>query len=118
MAQRIAQGVKLAVVTNLRAGVKRFKFQSSVVHGLLGFLVGGQQHLEPTVHTITVHHVRSNAPAHAIALLQHKTFNAMLLQPDRAGETSQPGSDNDYWFFRHLALSVGAGTPYPGSISL
>lgn len=95
MAERVGDGVELAIVEDSGAGVELLEVEGLIIEELLGFRVGGDEDLEAAVEEEAVDNVGAHAASDGVGGFQEEEGDVLGVQVGGGGESGEARADDD-----------------------
>lgn len=95
MAERVGDGVELAIVEDSGAGVELLEVEGLIIEELLGFRVGGDEDLEAAVEEEAVDNVGADASSDGVGGFQEEEGDVLGVQVGGGGESGEARADDD-----------------------
>jgi hypothetical protein len=95
MPERIRDTMPFSAIAHHRTGIKATQIKSLVIEQALSLGIGGEQHLEAAVETVTILHVGSDSAADAAGSFEQDKRFSRVLQTACASQSGESGADDD-----------------------
>lgn len=109
MAQRVGDGVELAVEVDEGAGVEFLEAERFVVEEGLSFRVGGDEDLEPAIEEEAVDEVGADTATNAVGGFKEEEWDVFGAEVGGGGQACQASSDDDDSSFGGYRRGKGKG---------
>lgn len=95
MAERVRDGVKLAIVENSSPGVELLEIQGLIIEELLGFGIGGDEDLEAAVQEEAVDNVGADAASDGVGSFEEEEGDVVGVEVGGGGKTGEASADDN-----------------------
>jgi len=100
VAERVGDGVKLAIVENSSSGVELLEIQGLVIEELLGFWVGGDEDLEAAVQQEAVDNVGADSASDRVGSFEEEERDVVGVEVGGGGKAGEACADDNNSGFR------------------